>query len=628
MHATPAGQDSIKRQLALTAGALGVVFGDIGTSPLYALKVCFQIGHLTITHDNVVGILSLIFWSLTLIISLKYVSFIMRADNNGEGGIMALLALALRAQYRHAWLRPLVVAVGLFGAALFFGDGMITPAISVLSAVEGLQIATPQLQAFVIPITIAILVGLFLIQRNGTAMVGKLFGPVMITWFLVLAALGIRGILHTPSVMELLNPYWAMHFLANNLVTGLITLSAVVLTITGGEALYADMGHFGRKPIRRAWLLAVFPALMLNYAGQGALLLADASAIANPFYSLAPDWALLPLVVLATMAAVTASQAVITGVFSIARQAMLLGYLPRFEVRHTSAREMGQIYIPFFNWLLLTTIILLVLAFRSSDNLAATYGIAVTMTMICDVLLMVVVAHKLWGWRPELALLCVLPFLVVDLIFFAATSLKIIQGGWFPLFVGFSAFFIMSTWKRGRLILGQRLSAETMPLNLFVNSIGASAGQTVPGTAVFMTGSHQYVPHALLHNMKHNKIIHERNVLLTLVIRDVPFVDDEERLRVERIAHEFYLVTAAYGFKEQPDIPELFKLSEIHGLSFDMMDTSFFMSRERLIPAGRHGMSAWREKVFVAMARNAASATDFFHIPSNRVVEMGTQVQL
>ena len=628
MQAAATGRNGIRHQIALTAGALGVVFGDIGTSPLYALKVCFQMGHLEIGHDNVVGILSLIFWSLTLIISLKYIAFIMRADNNGEGGIMALLALALRAQYRHAWLRPVVVAIGLFGAALFFGDGMITPAISVLSAVEGLQIAAPQLQNFVIPITIAILVGLFMIQRHGTASVGKLFGPVMLVWFLTLAALGIRGILHTPTILELVNPYWALHFIAGNPVTAFVTLSAVVLTITGGEALYADMGHFGRKPIRHAWFLAVFPALMLNYAGQGALLLSDPEAIANPFYSLAPDWALLPLVVLATMAAVTASQAVITGVFSIARQAMLLGYLPRFEVRHTSAREMGQIYMPFFNWTLLATIILLVLTFRSSDNLAATYGIAVTMTMICDVLLMVVVAHKLWGWRPGLAILFVLPFLLVDLAFFAATTLKIIQGGWFPLFVGFSAFFIMATWKRGRHILGERLSAETMPLNLFINSIGAGVGQTVPGTAIFMTGSHQYVPHALLHNLKHNKIIHERNVLLTMVIRDVPFVEDAQRLSIEQVAHEFYLVTAAYGFKEQPDIPELFKLSATQGMAFDMMDTSFFMSRERIIPAGRHGMSRWREKIYVMMARNASAATDFFHIPSNRVVEMGTQVVL
>ncbi len=629
MQAASAGKDSVKRQLALTAGALGVVFGDIGTSPLYALKECFHAAHgLAITHDNVVGILSLIFWSLMIIVSIKYIAFIMRADNRGEGGIMALLALALRAQYKHAWLRPVLIGIGLFGAALFFGDGMITPAISVLSAVEGLKVVSPGLEPFVIPITIGVLISLFLIQRHGTASVGALFGPVMLIWFTTLAVLGLYNIKHFPQVLELMNPYWAINFVSMNPVAAFITLGAVVLTITGGEALYADMGHFGRKPIRRAWFFLVFPALLLNYCGQGALLLSDPTAVENPFYRLAPDWGVLPLIILSTLATVIASQAVISGVFSIARQAMLLGYLPRFQIQHTSDREMGQIYIPFFNWTLLGTIIVLVLTFKSSSNLASAYGIAVTMTMICDALLLLVVAHKLWGWHPAVAFLVTLPFLLVDLAFFGATSLKIVQGGWFPLLIGMSAFFIMATWKRGRVILSERLSAETMPLNLFVNSIGASAGQTVPGTAIFMTGSHLYVPHALLHNMKHNKIIHERNVLLTLVTRDVPFVDDGERLRIERIAHEFYLVTAAYGFKEQPDIPELLALCRTQGLAFDMMDTSFFVSRERIIPSGSRGMMLWREKLFVAMARNAVSATDFFHIPSNRVVEMGTQIQL
>lgn len=629
MHAEQAAPDSVKRQLALTAGALGVVFGDIGTSPLYALKECFHAAHgLAISHDNVVGILSLIFWSLTIVVSLKYIAFIMRADNNGEGGIMALLALALRAQYKHAWLRPWLIGIGLFGAALFFGDGMITPAISVLSAVEGLNVVSPGLDQFVIPITLAVLLSLFLIQSKGTGSVGALFGPVMLVWFSTLAILGLINIQLFPQVLELVNPYWAYNFITSNPFAAFITLGAVVLTITGGEALYADMGHFGRKPIRRAWFFLVFPALLLNYCGQGALLLSDPTAIENPFYRLAPEWGLYPLIFLATLATVIASQAVISGVFSIAKQAMLLGYLPRFEVRHTSAQEMGQIYIPFFNWVLLGTIALLVVTFKSSSNLASAYGIAVTMTMICDALLVLVVVYKLWGWNKWLAALVVLPFLIVDFAFFAATSLKITQGGWFPLLIGSSAFFIMATWKKGRDILTDRLNAETMPLNLFVNSIGASVGQTVPGTAIFMTGSHHYVPHALLHNLKHNKVIHERNVLLTLVTHDVPEIESRDRLHIEKIAHEFYLVTAAYGFKEQPDIPALFELSATFGLNFDMMDTSFFVSRERLIASGRNGMSRWRERIFVAMARNALSATDFFRIPTNRVVELGTQVIL
>lgn len=629
MHAESSGSSPYKRQLALTAGALGVVFGDIGTSPLYALKECFHAARgLELSQANVLGILSLIFWSMTIIVSIKYIAFIMRADNRGEGGIMALLALALRAQYRHPWLRPLLIGIGLFGAALFFGDGMITPAISVLSAIEGLKVVSPGLEAFVIPITIGVLISLFLIQSKGTASIGAFFGPVMLVWFSTLAVLGIINVRHSPEVLMLVNPAWAISFIGEHPVAAFVAMGAVVLTVTGGEALYADMGHFGRKPIRRAWFFLVFPALLLNYAGQGALLLSDPTAIENPFYRLVPEWGLYPLIILSTLAAVIASQAVISGVFSIARQAMLLGYLPRFQINHTSDREIGQIYIPFFNWTLLTTIILLVLVFQSSSNLASAYGIAVTMTMICDALLLLVVAHKLWGWHPALATAVALPFLLVDLVFFGATSLKIMQGGWFPLLIGCSAFFVMATWKSGRDILSVRLNSETMPLKLFVNSIGASAGQTVPGTAVFMTGSHHYVPHALLHNMKHNKIIHERNVLLTLITRDVPFVDDGERLIIEKIAHEFFLVTAAYGFQEQPDVPALFELSKKQGLHFDMMDTSFFVSRERIIPHGRHGMSRWREKLFVAMARNAVSATDFFQIPTNRVVEMGTQVEL
>ncbi len=619
----------VKGQMALTVGALGVVFGDIGTSPLYALKECFSPAYgLTLNHDNVIGILSLIFWSMTLIISVKYMAFVMRADNRGEGGIMALLALALRAQYRHTWLRPVIIGFGLFGAALFFGDGMITPAISVVSAVEGLEVAAPGLKPFIIPISIGVLIGLFMLQRRGTGSVGSLFGPVMVVWFSVLAVLGVTNIWKSPEVLELMDPSWALLFIRENPLASFIALGAVILTITGAESIYADMGHFGRSPIRKAWFFMAFPALMLNYSGQGALLLIDPSAVENPFYRMVPTWGLYPLIGLATVAAVIASQAVITGVFSIARQAMLLGYLPRFQINHTSESQLGQIYIPFFNWTLLIAIILLVLTFQNSSNLAAVYGIAITMTMICDAVLLLVVAHKIWGWKPWAAAAMVMPLLLIELIFFSATTLKIIAGGWFPLFVGSISFLIMLTWKRGRELLGKRLGAETMPLNLFINSIGGNADQTVPGTAVFMTTSHHHVPHALLHNMKHNKVIHERNVMLTLVIQDVPYLRDDERLRIEKVAHQFYLMTASYGFKEQPDIPELLNLSSKQGLDFDMMDTSFFVARERLVPTPQHGMFYWQQKLFMIMARNAVPATDFFNIPTNRVVEMGTQVRL
>jgi KUP system potassium uptake protein len=614
---------------ALTLGALGIVFGDIGTSPLYALKECFHASHgIAITHDNVLGLLSLIFWSITIVVSLKYIAFIMRADNNGEGGIMALLALSLRNKSLVLWQRRLLIAIGLFGAALFFGDGIITPAISVLSAVEGMNVAAPALHQYVLPITITVLITLFFIQRHGTGSVGKLFGPVMLVWFVTLGALGLYNIHNHPEVLLMVNPLWALHFLTENPGTSFITLGAVVLTVTGGEALYADMGHFGRKPIRYAWFALVFPALILNYAGQGALLLTDPAAINNPFYQLAPSSLLIPLIILATAATVIASQAVISGVFSIARQAVQLGYLPRFDIQHTSAKEIGQIYIPFLNWLLLGSIIILVLSFKSSSNLASAYGIAVTMTMICDTLLAAFVAITVWGWSPWLAALLAAPFLIADFAFFGATSLKILQGGWFPLMLGATAFTIMMTWKRGREILFEKLNNETMPLKLFVNSIASGPVQEIDGTAVFMTGSHQYVPHALLHNMKHNKILHSRNILLTLHTKDIPFVEDQHRLKVEQISHNFWLITGDYGFKEQPDVPLLLSQCQAFGLEFDMMDTSFFLSRERLIPRVEGGMAPWREMLFVAMSRNAASATDFFQIPTNRVVELGTQIEL
>lgn len=628
MQSTDTGHKS--SSALLTLGALGVVFGDIGTSPLYALKECFNPHYgIPMNEANVLGILSLIFWTITLVVTCKYLLFIMRADNNGEGGIMALLALNLRNQ-TNPRKRMLLIIIGLFGASLFFGDGIITPAISVLSAVEGLQIATPVFSSFIVPITVAILIGLFAIQRYGTASMGILFGPIMFCWFSTLAILGVLQLVQNPDVLEAVNPAMAFHFIHHHEWLALLVLGAVVLTITGGEALYTDMGHFGRKPIRMAWFYMVFPAILLNYAGQGALLLANPEAISNPFYRLVPSWALYPVIILATLAAVIASQAVISGAFSITRQAIQLGFLPRFNILHTSTKEIGQIYIPAMNWGLLAIILILVLAFKTSGNLAGAYAFSVTITMLCDVTLASIVALTIWRWNWLIVAAIALPLMLVDLAFVVAASLKIPVGGWVPLLIGTTLFTLMITWKRGRELLVQTLSRETMPLGLFVNSIDSSNSevQTVPGTAVFMTGSHQYVPHAMLHNMKHNKVLHERNVLLTLVTRDIPFVPNSERLEIRQIAHNFYLITGYYGFKEQPNVPALLTLCQEKELVFDMMDTSFFLSRERIVAGKQPGMAIWREKLFFAMSLNAASATDFFQIPTNRVVELGTQVEL
>ncbi len=622
---------SKRRTAAMTLGALGVVFGDIGTSPLYALKECFHASHgMEVSVPNVLGILSLIFWSLTIIVSLKYIAFIMRADNNGEGGIMALLALTLRTETKESHRRLFLITVGIFGAALFFGDGVITPAISVLSAVEGLSLATPVFDPYILPITITILAVLFAIQRTGTGAVGVFFGPVMLVWFFTLGLLGLVKIIEYPETLAAINPVYAIEFVLANKAAAFITMGAVVLTVTGGEALYADMGHFGRRPIRYGWFLIVLPGLFLNYCGQGAMLLHDPAAVESPFFHLVPKFLLYPMIALSTLATVIASQAVISGVFSIARQAVQLGYLPRIHVQHTSTREIGQIYIPMLNWLLFGSIVLLVLAFKSSSNLASAYGIAVTMTMICDTVLAVVVAWRLWRWNPALAMLVALPFLTLDFIFFSATSLKIMQGGWFPLLMGIVAFSVMITWKRGRLILADRLRDETMPMDMFLDSLkmGDSGLTVVPGTAVFMVASHHNVPHALLHNIKHNKVIHERIVFLTLVTRDIPFVKDAERIEIEDKGNNLFQITGYYGFKEQPNVPALLELCAPFGLHFEMMETSFFLSRETLIASKKPGMAIWREKLFVAMSRNAATATEFFQLPTNRVVELGAQVEL
>jgi len=619
-----------KRLATLTLAALGVVYGDIGTSPLYSIKEVFGGAHhpVPITPDNVLGILSLFFWSLIIVVTVKYVAFIMRANNKGEGGIIALMTLALHKGRPDSWQQKLLVTLGLFGAALFYGDGVITPAISVLSAVEGLEIITPAFKPYILPITLAVLVGLFIFQRRGTASVGALFGPVMVLWFAVLAMLGSLSIIEHPGVLLAINPLYAFQFLLGNSLLGFFALGAVVLCMTGAEALYADMGHFGAKPIQYAWLGYVMPALLINYFGQGALLLADPSAVENPFYRLSPEWAMYPLVVLSTVATIIASQAVISGAFSITQQAIQLGYTPRLEIQHTSDEEIGQIYLPGINWLLLLSIIALVIEFGSSSNLAAAYGIAVTGTMLITNILAIAVAVRLWNWSPLRAVLGALPFICIDLAFFLANSVKIPDGGWFPLVFGLAIFILLTTWKRGRELLGQRLAQDAMELKPFIASITEGGVERVPGTAVFMTPNPATVPHAMLHSLKHYKALHEQVVILSVQVFDVPYVPDVDRVEVHHLDGNFHQVIVQYGFKDEPDIPAALALCAEAGLAIDMMDTSFFLGRETLIPKLGSEMAYWRSLIFVAMFRNAGSATAFFKIPSNRVVELGSQVVL
>jgi len=616
-------------QLGLAIAAIGVVYGDIGTSPLYALKEAFDGPHaMAVNPVNILGVLSLIFWALIFVVSIKYVMLIMRADNKGEGGIMALMALVQRATAGETRLRWLLMSLGIFGAALFYGDGMITPAISVLSAVEGMELAAPALKHYVIPVSLAVLIALFLFQRKGTASVGALFGPVMLLWFLTLGVLGIISIARYPEVLAALSPGYAVAFFQEHKWGGFIVLGAVVLAFTGAEALYADMGHFGKKPIRYAWFGFVLPALVLNYFGQGALLLHDASAAQNPFYLLAPSWALYPMVVLSTLATVIASQAVISGAFSVTRQAIQLGYAPRMNVMHTSEREIGQIYIPAINWGLLVGIVALVLGFKTSSNLAAAYGIAVTGTMAIDTILAFVVVRGLWKWGWAQTIIGIVLFLSVDLAFFFANAGKIVQGGWFPLAIAMAIFTLLATWKRGREILYERLSELAIALEPFIDSIARHPPARVPGTAVFLTTTREGVPHAMMHNLKHNKVLHERVIILTVVFQDIPHVDDSERVEIRPLGHGFTKLFVIYGFKDETNIPRALELCAPHGFEFNMMDTSFFLSRETLIPSKRPGMALWREKLFVSMSRNAGSVTSYFQIPTNRVVELGTQVEL
>lgn len=612
---------------ALVLGALGVVFGDIGTSPLYTMKEVFGGHHLALSQDNVLGILSLIFWSLMLVVSLKYVSVMMRADNKGEGGILALLALLQGHAPLGSRARWLIMSLGFLGASLFFGDTLITPAISVLSAVEGLEMGAPALHPFIVPLALGILVGLFVIQQHGTATIGKLFGPVMLLWFGVLGLLGTLSILQHPQILAALLPIHAMHFFAAHGTASFLILGAVVLAITGAEALYADMGHFGRRPIQLVWFAFVLPALVLNYFGQGALLLANPEAVRNPFYMLAPAWALYPMIGLATAATVIASQAVISGAFSVTRQVIQMGYAPRLIIRHTSATEAGQIYIPFVNWTLAVGIALLVLGFQSSSNLAAAYGIAVTGTFAIDTLLLGLVMRVQWDIGPRVTLFVVLTFLTIDLAFFGANIVKIPDGGWFPLIAALMIFTLLVTWKRGREIVMQRLSEKALPLVPFVENIQAYPPTSVSGTAVFMTADANGVPPALLHNLKHNKVLHERVVILNVRYAEVPYVAADRRLEMTKLAEGFYHVVIRYGFMDNIDIP--MALAECPcGMKFDLMDTTFFFSRENLIPTHGKGMSIWREHIFAAMARNAASPMSFFQIPANRVVELGAQLEI
>jgi KUP system potassium uptake protein len=620
--------------LSLTLTALGVVYGDIGTSVLYAMRECFFGSHsVPPTHENVLGVLSLIIYSLVLVISIKYVVIVMRADNQGEGGVLALTALIPgrggdnTGGSRLATGRPILIALGIFGTALLYGDGMITPAISVLGAVEGLEVATPLFRPYVVPVTVTILIGLFLIQRYGTHRVGGLFGPIMVIWFVTIAGLGAMWIARMPAVLGSFDPRHAVMFFAENGFIGFAVLGAVFLVVTGGEALYADMGHFGRAPIRLAWFALVLPALILNYLGQGALLLVNPTS-EHPFFLLAPSWALLPLVGLATAAAIIASQALISGSFSITRQAIQLGLAPRLDVQHTSAREMGQIYLPQINWALMLSTLVIVIGFGSSSALAAAYGIAVTLTMVITVLLLYVVMTERWRWPKPAAVAVMALFLSIDLAFFGANALKVLQGGWVTLGVALALFTFMTTWKTGRRLVAQRLTARAIPLPDFIAMVDAMGPVRVPGTAVFMTAQPTGTPPALAHNLQYNKVLHDHVVLLTVSTAQQPHVPPRERVSVEPLGHNLFNVRVQYGFMEDPDVPQALEQARSQGLALDSKDLTYFLGRETIIVSRRKGMAVWREKLFVLMARNAVRATAFFRLPPERVVELGVQVEM
>ena len=613
----------------LALGALGVVYGDIGTSPLYAFRESLgeQYG-LVPTPGNVLGILSLIFWSLIVVITIKYVTLVTRADNHGEGGILALTSLVTPLQVKRGGGRWLLVILGLFGASLLYGDGMITPAISVLSAVEGLGVATPFFDPYIIPITIAILVVLFATQRLGTGSVGRVFGPIMILWFTTLAVLGVAQIVQRPDVLVAINPFYGLRFFSQNGAVGFFVLGSVFLVVTGGEALYTDMGHFGKRPIRLAWFVLVLPALLLNYFGQGALILGDPEAALNPFYRMVPEWGLYPVVILATMATVIASQALISGAFSLTMQAVQLGYIPRLAIRHTSSREFGQVYIPSINWILMVACIGLVLGFRSSSNLAAAYGVGVSTDMVITTILFYVVARERWRWNVFGATLLAALLLVVDLSFFGANILKVPQGGWFPLVIALIVFTLLTTWKRGRLILSERLDERVEPLNQFLGEITEHPPNRVPGTAIFMFRSPVHTPYSLAQNLKTNKVLHERVILLSVKTEELPRVKRSQRVTLTPLGNEFYQVVMHFGFMEQPNVPRVLRSVWPNGAEIALSDVTYFVGRETVFATDRPGMALWRERLFAVMSRNALSASSFYHLPPGQVVELGTQVEL
>ncbi len=613
---------------ALTLAAIGVVYGDIGTSPLYALKEVFAHDRVPLTPENILGILSLVFWTLTVVVSLKYVVLILRADNNGEGGLIAMLALASQAVKDRPRLRRWLLMVGIFGTAIFFGDGVITPAVSVLGAIEGLEVAAPGLHRYIVPLTLVVLTLLFAAQRFGTAGIGRFFGPVTTLWFVVLALLGVLHIVDNPQVLVALSPHHALRFMVNSPHVAFVALGAVVLCVTGAEALYADLGHFGKRPIRLAWFGLVWPSLVLNYFGQGAMLLEHPENIKNPFYEMAPTWALFPLIGLATAAAVIASQALITAAFSVTKQAMQLGYLPRLRVAHTSIKETGQIYVPFINWALYVCIVIAVVSFGSSSNLASAYGIAVTIDMTITTVMTFFVIRFGWKLPWPLCIAATGFFFAIDFVFFAANAVKVLEGGWFPLLIGAVVFLLMMTWKQGRRLMGDRLREEAIELDAFIGSVFISPPLRVPGTAVFLSAEKGSTPFALLHNLKHNKVLHEQNLFVTVQHHEVPWIGFDRRCDIEPLGHDCWQVTLHFGFKNEPDVPEALKLLEGRGVNLDEMETSYFLSRDTVIPTFGGGMAMWREKLFASMHRNASAAADFLSLPTNRIVELGSKVEI
>ncbi|MGK6309947.1 potassium transporter Kup [Variovorax sp. DT-64] len=613
---------------ALILAAIGVVYGDIGTSVLYAVKEVFGHGHVPFTVENVYGILSMFFWTLTVIVSLKYVVLVLRADNEGEGGLVAMLALASQAVVDKPRLRQVLLVVGIFGTSLFYGDGVITPAISVLSAVEGLEVVSPHFKHYVIPITLVVLFCLFAVQKHGTAGIGRFFGPITLAWFVVIALLGVSQIITHPSILKAISPHFALRFMWDNPGTSFIILGATVLCVTGAEALYADLGHFGKRPIRVAWFTVVMPALTLNYFGQGALLLENPAAVKNPFYMMAPEWALIPLVLLATAATVIASQALITGAFSVTRQVIQLGYLPRLNIEHTSVRTAGQIYIPLVNWGLFVAIVLAVVMFRSSSNLAAAYGIAVTTDMLITTVLTFFVIRYAWKYPLALCIAATGAFFVIDFLFFASNLLKLFDGGWFPLLIGGSIFMLMLTWKEGRRLMGQMQMAEAIDLRSFLDSVFVSPPARVDGTAVFMTAEPGVVPNALLHNLKHNKVMHEQNLFVTVRNHEVPWIPMDKRIEMEPLGHHCWQVIVHYGFKNDVDLPRALEHARLRGCQLEPMTTSYFLSRDVVIPTFGSGMAPWREKLFAQMHHNASGAAGFLGLPNNAVVELGSKIEI